>query len=276
MHALLEPWTHGFMQRSLIELVLVGALTGVLGCWIVFYELAYSAESLSHALFPGLVGAALLGLPLLLGAAVGLGAGALGIALAGAIRGVGRDTAVAIVVTTLFGAGVLLALTPASPPGIQQLLFGDPLAVVPSDLVVAGILCATALVALAALHRPLLALAFDRSSAHALRLRPLPIELSLVALIAVAILVAVQALGNLLVVAVLVAPAASARLLTHRLSVMMLAAVAIAVAGSVCGLYLSYYAGVAAGASIAAMLVGAYALAQLVEAARRVRQVRGT
>ncbi|HEY5014203.1 MAG TPA: metal ABC transporter permease [Acidimicrobiia bacterium] len=274
MHALLEPWTHGFMQRSLIELVLVGALTGVLGCWIVFYELAYSAESLSHALFPGLVGAALLGLPLLLGAAVGLGAGALGIALAGAIRGVGRDTAVAIVVTTLFGLGVLLALTPASPPGIQQLLFGDPLAVVPSDLVVAGILCAAALVALAALHRPLLALAFDRSNARALRLRPLPIELSLVALIAVAILVAVQALGNLLVVAVLVAPAASARLLTRRFPAMMLVAVAIAIAASVCGLYLSYYAGVAAGASIAVMLVGAYALAHLVESARRLRQTR--
>jgi len=274
MHALLEPWTHGFMQRSLIELVLVGALTGVLGCWIVFYELAYSAESLSHALFPGLVGAALLGLPLLLGAAVGLGVGALGIALAGAIRGVGRDTAVAIVVTTLFGAGVLLALTPASPPGIQQLLFGDPLAVVPSDLVVAGILCAAALVALAALHRPLLALAFDRSNARALRLRPLPIELSLVALIAVAILVAVQALGNLLVVAVLVAPAASARLLTRRFPAMMLVAVAIAIAASVCGLYLSYYAGVAAGASIAVMLVGSFALAHLVESLRRLRQTR--
>ena len=274
MHALLEPWTHGFMQRSLIELVLVGALTGVLGCWIVFYELAYSAESLSHALFPGLVGAALLGLPLLLGAAVGLGAGALGIALAGAIRGVGRDTAVAIVVTTLFGLGVLLALTPASPPGIQQLLFGDPLAVVPSDLVVAGILCAAALIALAALHRPLLALAFDRSNVRALRLRPLPIELSLVALIAVAILVAVQALGNLLVVAVLVAPAASARLLTRRFPAMMLVAVAIAIAASVCGLYLSYYAGVAAGASIAVMLVGAYAGAHLVESARRLRQTR--
>jgi len=165
-------------------------------------------------------------------------------------------------------------LTPASPPGIQQLLFGDPLAVVPSDLVVAGILCAAALVALAALHRPLLALAFDRSNARALRLRPLPIELSLVALIAVAILVAVQALGNLLVVAVLVAPAASARLLTRRFPAMMLVAVAIAIAASVCGLYLSYYAGVAAGASIAVMLVGSFALAHLVESLRRLRQTR--
>src|SRR5262249_37544309 len=129
MHALYEPWTHGFMQRALLELVLVGAVSGVLGCWVTFFELSYSAESLAHALFPGLVGAALLGAPLILGAAAGLGAGALGIALAAAVPTVGRDTAVGIVITTLFGLGVLLALAPASPPGIQNLLFGDPLAV---------------------------------------------------------------------------------------------------------------------------------------------------
>jgi len=270
MHVLLEPWTHGFMQRSLIELVLVGVLTGVLGCWIVFHELAYSGESLAHALFPGLVGASLLGLPLLLGAAAGLAVGAIGITVAGAIQGIGKDTAVAIVITSLFGLGVLLALAPASPPGIQQFLFGDPLAVTTTDLAVTAVLCTIALATLAALHRPLLALAFDRGSARALRLRPLPIELSLVALIAVAILVAVQALGNLLVVAILIAPAASARLLTRRLSTMMAGAAAIAILGSLGGLYLSYYAGLAAGASIAATLVGAYAVAYAASTARQI------
>ena len=77
MHALLEPWSHPFMQRALLELLFVGVVGAVLGCWVVLYELAYSAESLAHALFPGLVAAALLGLPLLLGAAGGvLGAAA--------------------------------------------------------------------------------------------------------------------------------------------------------------------------------------------------------
>ncbi|MFL5852667.1 MAG: metal ABC transporter permease, partial [Solirubrobacteraceae bacterium] len=213
MHALVEPWTHEFMQRALLELVLVGALSGVLGCWIVFFELSYSAESLAHALFPGLVAAALLGAPLLLGAALGLGVAAIGIALAAAVPTVGRDTAVAIVVTTLFGLGVLLALSPASPPGIQSLLFGDPLAVTTTELLATALLCALALGVLAVLHRPLLAVGFDRSHARAFGVRPFAIDLALVALIAVAILVAVQALGNLLVVAILVAPAATARLL---------------------------------------------------------------
>jgi ABC-type Mn2+/Zn2+ transport system permease subunit len=258
MHVILDPWQHGFMQRAVLELTLVGVLTGVLGCWIVFYELSYSAESLAHALFPGLVGATQLGLPLLLGAFFGIAAAALAIALAAAIPGIGRDTAVAVVITTLFGLGVLLALTPTAPPGIQSLLFGDPLAITGGDLATTAAVCLIALVALAALHRALLAIGFDRSNARALGLRPIFVELALIALVAVAILVAVQALGNLLVVAILIAPAATGRLLARRLPTMMATAVAIAIACSVGGLYLSYYAGLAAGASIALVLIGAY------------------
>jgi len=261
MHALIAPWQYGFMQRAVLELALVGLVAGVLGCWLVFYELAYSAESLAHALLPGLVGATLLGLPLLLGAFAGIGAAALAIAVAAAVPTVGRDTAVAVVVTALFGLGVLLALAPGSPPGIQSLLFGDPLAVTDGDLVTAAVLSAAALLSLAVLHRVLLAVGFDRGSVRALGLRPLAVELALLALLAVAILVAVQALGNLLVVAILIGPAATARLLTRRMRPMMTVSVATAIGGSVSGLYLSYYAGLAAGASIAIVLVGAYAAA---------------
>jgi ABC-type Mn2+/Zn2+ transport system permease subunit len=92
----------------------------VLGCWLVFYELSYSTESLAHALFPGLVGAALLGVPLLLGAAAGIVVAAVGVAMAGRVPQVGRDTAVAVVVTTLLGLGVLLALSPDSPPDCRR------------------------------------------------------------------------------------------------------------------------------------------------------------
>jgi ABC-type Mn2+/Zn2+ transport system permease subunit len=261
MHALIEPWQHGFMQRALLELVLIGVLAGVLGCWIVFYELSYSTESLAHALFPGLVGAALLGLPLLVGAAGGVGVAAVAIALAGTIPTLGRDTAVAIVITTLFGLGVLIALSPASPPGIQNVLFGDPLAISTGDLIAAGAMCFVALAALAALHRPLLAVGFDRGTAHALGLRPFSVELALIALVAGAILISVQALGNLLVVAILVGPAATARLVTRRVPAMMAVSSAIAIAGSAGGLYLSYYAGLAAGASLALVFVGAYVAA---------------
>jgi ABC-type Mn2+/Zn2+ transport system permease subunit len=121
------------------------------------------------------------------------------------------------------------------------------------------------------MHRPLLAIGFDRGNARALGLRPFAVELALIALIAVAILVSVQALGNLLVVAILVAPAATARLLARKLSSMMTAAVAVAICAAIGGLYLSYYAGLAAGASIALVLVGAYACAFAAREAPKMR-----
>jgi ABC-type Mn2+/Zn2+ transport system permease subunit len=272
VHALLQPWSHAFMQRALLELLFVGVVGAALGCWIVLYELAYSAESLAHALFPGLVAAALLGLPLLLGAGGGVLAAAIGVALAGRLAGIGRDVAVAIVVTSLFGLGVLLALTPASPPGLGGLLFGDLLGVTSGDLVAAGTLAGLCLAGLAALHRPLLAVGFDRGSAGSLGARPVFVDLALLALIAAAIVVGVQGLGNLLVLAALIGPAASARLLSSRVPSMMLAATAVAVSCSVGGLYLSYYADVAAGAAVAGTTVVVYLALVVVASAARARR----
>jgi ABC-type Mn2+/Zn2+ transport system permease subunit len=168
---------------------------------------------------------------------------------------------VAVVVTTLFGAGVLLALSPSSPPGLQGLLFGDVLGVSDTDLGLAAGLAVLVLAALGLLHSRLLAVGFDRLSAPAFGVRPLVVDLALLVLVALALLVAVQGLGNLLVVAVFVAPASAARLVARRMGPMMAVSAAVAVAAGVGGLYLSYYAGTAAGASIAAMLVAAYLVA---------------
>jgi ABC-type Mn2+/Zn2+ transport system permease subunit len=257
-HTLTDPWADPIGRRALLEVALLGVTGGALGCWIVFYQLSYSAESLAHALLPGLVLAALTGLPLLLGGAVGVLVAAVAVAAASQVPAIGRDTAVAVVVTTLFGAGALLALSPSSPPGLQGLLFGDILGVSDTDLALAGALAALVLAALALLHGRLLAVGFDRLSAPGLGVRPLVVDVALLALVALALLVAVQGLGNLLVVAVLVAPASAARLVARRMGPMMAASAAIAIVAGIGGLYLSYYAGTAAGASIAAMLVGAY------------------
>jgi len=261
LHSLTDPWTDPIGRRALLEVALLGVTGGALGCWIVFYELSYSAESLAHALLPGLVLAALTGLPLLLGGAAGVLVAAVAVAAAGQVPAIGRDTSVAVVVTTLFGAGALLALSPSSPPGLQALLFGDVLGVSDTDLALAGGLAALVLVALALLHGRLLTVGFDRLSAPGLGVRPLGVDVALLVLLALALLVAVPGLGNLLVVAVLVAPASAARLVARRMGPMMAASAAIAVVAGIGGLYLSYYAGTAAGASIAAVLVGAYLVA---------------
>ena len=158
-----EPWGQAFMQHAFLEIALVGLVGGWLGCWVLLYGVSYSAESLAHGMFPGLVGASLLGLPLVAGGAVGAGAAAAGIAGLGDQRGLDRDTSVGVVITSVFGLGALLALMPDSPPGIQELLFGDVLAVTRQDLLV------TALIAL-----PVLALPVGAARAPAgRRLRPL-------------------------------------------------------------------------------------------------------
>ena len=260
---LLDPWTQAIGRRALAEVVLLGIAGGVLGCWVLLHDLTYSAESLAHALLPGLVGAALLGLPLLLGGAAGLLVGALAVALAGRVDGVGRDTAVAVVVSTLFGLGVLLALGRDTPAGLQGLLFGDVLGVTDGDLALAAGLVVVLLGALRLLHPRLLLVGFDRRSASALGVRPGVVDAALLVLLTGALLVAVQGLGNLLVVAVLVAPAAAARRLTRRMGRMLALSAALAVLAGVAGMYVSHHAGTAAGASIALALVATYGVAAL-------------
>ncbi|HEY3612966.1 MAG TPA: metal ABC transporter permease [Gaiellales bacterium] len=266
---LAEPWGEAFMQHAFLELALVGLVGGWLGCWVLLYGVSYSAESLAHGMFPGLVGASLLGLPIVAGGAVGAGAAASGIAALGETRGIDRDTSVGVVITSAFGLGALLALMPASPPGIQELLFGDVLAVSRQDLLVTALIALPVLGLLWLLHARLLAVGFDRSSARAIGIAPRPVELAVMLLVAAAVVVSVQALGSLLVVAVLVAPAACARLLTHRLGPMLWVSVAVAIAGGIAGLYLSYYGGTAGGASIALCLVGAYLVAMALDSALR-------
>jgi ABC-type Mn2+/Zn2+ transport system permease subunit len=263
MHALVEPWRHAFMQRALLEVVLLGIAGGPLGCWVVLYRLSYSAESLAHALFPGIVVAALAGTSLVAGGAVGVAIAAIAIALVARVPSIGADTGVAVVVTTLFAVGVVLALAPATPPGLESLLFGDLLGVTRGDLALGATLAVAVLAALAILHRLLLVAGFDRGNARAFGAHPLAADLALLALGAATILIGVQALGNLLVVAIVVAPAAAARTLAQRVVTMLGVAAAIAVAAGIGGLYLSYYADTAAGASVAAIAAGAYALAAL-------------
>jgi ABC-type Mn2+/Zn2+ transport system permease subunit len=262
-HALADPWSQAIMRRAFAEVVLLGLAGGALGCWVVFYNLSYSAESLAHALLPGLVIAALAGLPLLLGGAAGLLLAAAAVALAGAVPTIGRDTAVAVVVTALFGLGALLALSPQTPAGLQGLLFGDPLGVSNTDLALACALVVVVVGALAALHGRLLVVGFDRVNARALGVSALRVDVALLILLALALLVAVQGLGNLLVIAVLVAPASAARRVARRMPAMLAISAAIAVAAGCGGLYLSYYAHTAAGASIAGMLLAAFAVAAL-------------
>jgi ABC-type Mn2+/Zn2+ transport system permease subunit len=274
-HWAAQPWEVGFMRLALAEVVLLGVVGGALGCWVVFYGLSYSAESLAHALFPGLVASTLLGFPLVLGGVAGVVVAAVAVAGFGRTPQIGRDTAVGVVISALFGVGVLMALSPASPPGIQELLFGNILGLSPADILQALGLSVVVLAALRILHAQLLVVGFDRGSARAMGGRPVLADAALLVLLALAVVVAAQGLGNLLAPAVLVGPAGAARLLTRRMIPMMVTATLVAVGSGITGLYLSYYAGTAGGASVAGVIVLVYLAARARRAVLRRSGERG-
>ncbi|GIK78365.1 MAG: metal ABC transporter permease [Thermoleophilia bacterium] len=263
LDVLIEPLSDGIVRRALLELVIAGAVAGPLGVWIVLYGQSYAAESISHSMLPGLVLAALAGIPLGIGAAAGLALAAACVALASRQRAVGPDAAVAVAVTALVGAGTLLALSPEVPVRLGELLFGDPLAVGTSDLVASAALALAVLLALAGGHRMLALSAFDPRSARSLGGSDPGSAALLLGLLAATILIAVTALGNLLVVAILLAPGATALRLSARLGPALAVGAASAIGAGVAGIYVSYWADVAAGAAIAICAIAICAVALL-------------
>jgi ABC-type Mn2+/Zn2+ transport system permease subunit len=250
-------------RRALVEVLILGVALGPLGVWVLLHRQAYAAESMSHGLLPGLVLAALAGAPLILGAAGGalVAAGAIG--LAARDRRIGSDIGVAVAVSTLIGIGALLALSPEAPPRLEELLFGDLLGIDSADLLAAAALAAGVAAALAAAHRPLALSAFDPDTAPSLGTSPPRWATALLILLGVGTVAAAPGLGSLLLVALIVAPAAAALRLTRRLGTALALAAVLAGAAGIGGLALSYYAELAAGASIALCAVATAIVASL-------------
>lgn len=248
---LTDPFSGALMQRALAEVLILAVACGPLGAWILLYRQSYAAESISHAMLPGLVVAALVGLPLVIGAAGGVLAAAVGIGLAGRDERLGGDVGVAVAISALFGLGAVLALSPEVPPRLGELLFGDLLGVTGRHLAEAAALAGAVVLALAFAHRRLTLSAFDRTAAPSLGARPGMWELVLLALLAICTVAAVRSLGNLLVVALILAPGAAALNLASRLPTVLPLSVAFAALAGVLGLIASYHWEVAAGASVA-------------------------
>lgn len=265
----------GLLQRALLEVVVLGAACGALGVWLLHLRHAYAAESLAHAMLPGLVLATLAGVPLLLGASGGVLVAAALIALAARDTRVGSEIAVGVTVTTAFGLGAVLALAPDVPARLGDLLFGDLLGASTGDLVAAGALAAVVAVALAVGHRSLCLAVLDPAAAPSLGVRPARVELALLALLAVATVAAVQGLGNLLVFALIVAPAAAAMRLGRSVRAQLVLAAAIGVAAAVLGLVVSAELDIAAGASVALAAVALYAVAALARPSARAPRETG-
>jgi ABC-type Mn2+/Zn2+ transport system permease subunit len=269
--SLIEPLQSSIGRHALAEVVLLGALSGALGFWVVSYGLSYGAESLAHGLLPGLVGAALLGAPLLAGAFAGIVLTAVLIVLAARDARVGPEAATAVAVTGMLGLGVLMAAAPDTPQRLGDLLFGNPLAAGDGDVAAAAALALLGGAALVALHRPLAAAAFDPAGAGSFGVRTTAARVALAVLLAAAVCVAVQGLGNLLALAAVVAPPIAVRRHVSSAGAAMVAGAAVGALAGVAGIYASYELDVAAGAAVALALGAAAALGALAPVRRQRR-----
>lgn len=260
---LLEPLQFGFMQRALLVSVLAALVCSVLSCWITLIGWSLLGDAVSHAVLPGVVLAYVLGLPFSLGAFL---FGGLAVALIGGVRSTTRlkgDAAIGVVFTALFALGVVLISRIPSQVDLNHILFGNVLGVTDSDiaqvLVVSAVTLAVALVK----RRDFTLYAFDPTHAHAIGLNPRRIGALLLALLALTVVVALQAVGVILVTAMLITPGSTAFLLTRRFPRMLLTSAVLAVGSGLAGTYLSFHLDTSTGGMIVVCQAALFLLAYL-------------
>jgi ABC-type Mn2+/Zn2+ transport system permease subunit len=260
----LEAFGDGFARRALLEAVMVGGLCGVVGVHVLLRRLPFFTMALGHATFPGVVLAALLGISLFLGAAV-FGAVVVAVVVAlGARDRVDDTSAVGVTLSGAFALGVLLLSAQAGfSRDLTAYLVGSIVTVQPGDLLVTAVVGAAVLAVLAALHKELVLGAFDRAGLAALGYPVLVLDAVLLLLVEATVVTSIPAVGTILAVALIVAPAAAARLWTERLRATMALAAALGAASGVVGLAISLQWRVAAGATIALVAAAAFAVSLL-------------
>ena len=248
---LIAPFEFGFMQRALLGGMLVGAICALVGTYVVLRGLAFVGDALAHAAFPGVVIAYLLKGNIYLGATIFALATALAIGLVSRRGRVSYDTAIGILFAGAFALGVLLMSTiHGYTVDLFSFLFGNVLGISQRDLLLVGILGAIVVLTIILFYKELLLLSFDPVTAEAMGYPVQALNYLLLGLIALTIVISIQAVGIILVVALLVTPSATAYLLTERFFRMMILGVVLAALAAVIGLYLSYYLNVASGAAI--------------------------
>ncbi|MFD2340321.1 zinc ABC transporter permease AztB [Clavibacter michiganensis subsp. tessellarius] len=273
---ILEPFALDFLQRALLGGALVAILCGVVGTWVVIRGMAFLGEALAHGMLPGVALATVLGLPVLVGGALSAVAMSLGIA---ALQRRGRlsyDTSIGLLFVAMLALGVVVVSHSGSfATDATSILFGDILAIAPVDI---ALLAGAAVVGLGvawAFHRPLVALALDPRIAAVLRLGPRSAQAALVGLVTLAVVASYQAVGSLLVVGLLLAPAVAAGHWTARIPTRMALAAVLGIASVLVGLLVSWHAATAAGASVAATAIAVAALSGIARAGLTALRARG-
>lgn len=268
--ALVEPFRYEFMLRALAAGCLAATASAVIGTWVVLRGMSFLSDALAHGVLPGIALAFVWGLDPTLGAAAAAVVMVVGVDQVSRRTRLGEDTSIGLLFVGMLALGVVLISRTTSYAGdLTSFLFGNLLGVTSDDLVVQAVIVVVVVGASVAFHRAFLVLSFNRDKAALLGLRPGLANIVMLALIALAVVASYQAVGTLLVSALLIAPPATATLVTRRLPATMAVAVALGVGAVVVGLEISYHADTAAGATAAVVAVAAFFVVAAVDATRR-------
>ncbi len=253
---LTEPLAYAFIQRGMLVLVLVGGINAIVGCFVVVRGMSFFGDALAHAILPGIAvsytaSGGYVGSNLIVG---GLGAGivsALVIAWLSRNQELKEDSAIGIVFVTMFALGIAIISSQGSyAVDLTHILFGSINGISENDLLLIAAMAALVAVIIALLYKEFLIISFDLSLAHSLRLPVEVLRVTLLILIAVTIVVSLQAVGIALMLALLITPAATARLLVKRLHQMIVIACLLGIVSGLMGFYASYYLDIPSGACI--------------------------
>lgn len=258
-----EAFQYAFMQRALLTSMLVGAICGLLSCFVVLKRWSLLGDAISHAVLPGVAVAYLLGWPFFIGAFITGALTSLGIGAIERHTRIKSDAAMGLMFTGAFAVGIVIVSKIASSTHLLHILFGNVLGVQPSALLLTLVAGVITLLVVWLAYRPLMLYAFDPQQAQALGFNTGVIHYGLILLLTLTIVASLETVGIILVVAMLITPGATAHLLTDRFATMLAISVMVGVSAAVLGLWLSFVLDVASGGTIVLVATGLFFLALL-------------
>jgi ABC-type Mn2+/Zn2+ transport system permease subunit len=258
---IMEPLQYGFFIRGLLTGLIVAAACGTLSGFVVWRGMAFIGDALAHAILPGIVIAVMLGFNILLGALVASLISVLGIGVMTSHRGFKEDTAIGVMFAGAFALGIILMNKVASLQDLAHILFGNILGVNVFDMLLILIVGLVVVVLVRLFFKELLVTSFDPTHAIAIGLSPTLIHFGLLILIAGTTVIATQTVGVVMVLALLVTPAATASLLVKDLSKIIFISIGLAILSVILGFYASYYFDLASGAAIVLVLTVFFTIA---------------
>ncbi|MBC2257823.1 metal ABC transporter permease [Listeria booriae] len=239
-----------FLQKALLTSVIVGIVSGVIGSFIILRGMSLMGDAISHAVLPGVAVSYMLGVNFFFGAAAFGVIAALGIGFVNQNSRIKNDTAIGIVFSSFFALGIIMISFAQSSTDLYHILFGNVLAVRNSDMWITLVIGAVVLLLVGLFYKELLVSSFDPVMAESYGLKVRVLHYFLMTLLTLVTVASLQTVGIILVVAMLITPAATAYLLTNRLAVMLFLAAGFGALSAVIGLYFSYMYNLASGASI--------------------------